>query len=283
MIGATFNLMLPLLLTLATAMPDPRPANIAWVAEGEFCEPETVLPLPDETLLVSNVCGFDEPGSGYLSLLNADGSAVNWRRVEGLDAPLGMALNNSWLYVVDTNRVRIFHWPAMLELGALPMRVDASVANDIAVSENGTLYVTDTAKGQVVVFKNPREQSVLIDEGRFPGANGIALDGETLYVGGKRLWKINLDTGYVQTIGPEWLGDIDGIEIEPDGTLQITPVGGPLIRYRGENEFEILGGGGVSSANHGYASELGLALIPTGYDNTVIAIRVPAGKKILTQ
>ena len=31
---------------------------------------------------------------------------------------------------------------------------------------------------------------------------------------------------------------------------------------------------GVSSANHGYAPNLGLALIPTGYDNQVIAIRI---------
>ena len=274
MIGSVISYVLPLILALAAEIPEARPANVAWIAEGGFCEPETVLPLPDETLLVSNVCGFDEPGSGYLSLLNADGSVVDWRHVEGLDAPLGMALNGSWLYVVDNNRVRIYLWPAMLQLGAMPMRVDAWVANDIAVAENGTMYVTDTGAGQVMVFKNPREQSALIVQGRFPEANGIALDGDTLYIGGKRLWKVNLKTSYVQTIGPEWLSDIDGIEIEADGTLQITPVGGPLVRYRGDNDFEILGGDGISSANHGYAPDLGLALIPTGFDNTVIAIRI---------
>jgi hypothetical protein len=269
------NVLLLVVGLMAAAMPEPRQANVAWIAEGGFCEPETVLPLPDDTLLVSNVCGFDEPGSGYLSLLKADGTVVNWRHVEGLDAPLGMALNNSWLYVVDSNRVRIYHWPSMLPLGAMPMRVEASVANDIAVAENGTMYVTDTGKGQVMVFKNPREQSVLIEAGRFPGANGIALHDDTLYVGGKRLWKVDLKTNIARTIGPEWLADIDGIEIEDDGTLQITPVAGPLIRYRSETEFEVLGGDGISSANHGYAPELGLALIPTGFDNTVIAIRVP--------
>ncbi len=75
-------------------------------------------------------------------------------------------------------------------------------------------------------------------------------------------------------IGPEWIADIDGIEIETDGTIQITPVAGPLIRYRNDEDIEILGGDGVSSANHGYAPNLGLALIPTGFDSTVIAIRV---------
>jgi len=78
----------------------------------------------------------------------------------------------------------------------------------------------------------------------------------------------------VEIIGPEWLGDIDGIEIEADGTLQITPVAGPLVRYRNEQDIEILAGEGISSANHGYAAGLKLALIPTGFDNTVIAIRI---------
>ena len=58
MIGPVISLVFPMLLALAAALPESRPANIAWIAEGEFCEPETVLPLPDDTLLVSNVCDF---------------------------------------------------------------------------------------------------------------------------------------------------------------------------------------------------------------------------------
>ena len=54
-------------------------ADIAWVAQGEFCEPETVLPLPDDTLLVSNVCDFRKTGNGFLTVLDADGSTINWR------------------------------------------------------------------------------------------------------------------------------------------------------------------------------------------------------------
>ena len=116
--------------------------------------------------------------------------------------------------------------------------------------------------------------SVLLGGPRFEGANGIEIDGDVLYVGGTRLWRVDLTTASVATIGPEWLTDIDGIEIEPDGTLQITPVAGPLVRFRSEDDLEILGGEGISSANHGFAASLSFALIPTGFDNTVIAIRV---------
>lgn len=257
-------------------MPDAGQADIAWVAEGGFCEPETVLPLPDGKLLVSNVCGFREKGSGYLSLLDGAGNVVDWRIVEDLDAPLGMALYKNWLYVVDSNRLALIRWPEFEFRGYSP--IDTAVANDIAIAPEGPAYVTDTAAGKVLEITIDNQQSTLTGEARFPGANGIAIDGDTLYVGGERLWKVHLPTGEVTTIGPDWLADIDGIEIEADGTLQITPVAGPLIRYRGDGDVEVLGGDGVSSANHGYAPALGLALIPTGFDNTVIAIRVPVSR-----
>lgn len=257
---------------LAAAGPDPLEADVAWVASGEFCEPETVLPLPDDTLLVSNVCDFRSPGTGFLTLLDADGSARDWRIVDGLDAPLGMALLADRLFVVDTNRILVLRWPGFERLEVIPLETD--VANDIAVAPDGTLYITDTAGGLVVVRQPDGAMSILTGDKRFPGANGIALDGIHLYVGGERLWRVNLEDDCVETVGPEWLADIDGIEFETDGTLQVTPVAGPLVRYRDADDIEVLGGDGISSANHGFAPQLRLALIPTGFDNTVIAIRI---------
>ncbi|MDJ0939617.1 MAG: hypothetical protein QNJ00_07615 [Woeseiaceae bacterium] len=251
--------------------PEPGQADIAWVAEGEFCEPETVLTLPDDTLLVSNVCDFRTEGAGYLSLLDAEGGVFDWRVVDELDSPLGMALEGSTLYVVDMNRIRVLRWPGYEPLEIIEL--DTSVANDVAVAD-GTLYVTDTADGVVVVIAPDRELSRI--ESPFAGANGIAIRDDSLYVGGARLWRYDFGTQQTETVGPAWLADIDGIEFESDGTLQVTPVGGPLVRYRGSDDIEVLGGEGVSSANHGYSPALGLALIPTGYDNTVIAIRLAA-------
>lgn len=78
------NALLSLLLsaTISSSAPDPIEADIAWVAEGGFCEPETVLALPDDTLLISNVCDFRQSGNGFLSLLSAQGQALNWRILE---------------------------------------------------------------------------------------------------------------------------------------------------------------------------------------------------------
>ena len=257
---------------LAADRPDPLAADIAWVASGEFCEPETVLPLPDDTLLVSNVCDFRERGNGFLTLLDKNGEALDWRVVEGLDSPLGMTLVDGRLYVVDSNRLVVMRWPGYERLETI--NLDTVVANDVAVTPDGVAYVTDTADDKVLQRLPDGTQSVLTGEAQFKGANGIALKGEYLFVGGARLWRLDLRKGHLITVGPDWLADIDGIEFEANGTVQITPVAGPLIRYRGDDEIEILAGEGVSSANHGYAPELELALIPTGFDNTVIAIRL---------
>ena len=264
-------LILKILSILAAAMPEPISADIAWVATGEFCEPETVLPLPDGTLLISNVCDFRVQGNGFLTLMNSDGRVIDWRIVDELDAPLGMAVRDHVVYVVDTNRVRTFSWPGF-EPGET-VELSTAVANDIAVGPDGTMYITDTAMDEVRVVTPGQTVSHLIGEGLFDGANGIELRGSELYVGGKQLWKVDLQTNEV-TLYPDWLTDIDGIEFEADGTLQVTLVGGPLVRIPMQGEPQVLGGDGVSSANHGYDPKSGLALIPTGFDNTIIAIRV---------
>jgi sugar lactone lactonase YvrE len=258
---------------LAVGAPVPKDADIAWVAKGEFCEPETVLPLPDNTLLVSNVCGFDHLGKGFLTLLDKKGQALNWRIVDNLDSPLGMAMHESKLYLVDYNRLKIFEWPGYRLLETTDL--ETTVANDIAVTPDGTAYVTDSAKHQVIKVLPNGAQSVFTNKAQFKAANGAAINGTYVYIGGERLWRVDLQTNDVETIGPDWLKDIDGIELETDGTLQVTPVAGPLIRIGLDDTIEVFSGPGISSANHGYAEQLGLVLIPTGYDNTVIAIQLP--------
>ena len=64
------------------------------------------------------------------------------------------------------------------------------MANDIAVADDGTVYVTDTAGGYVSRWDPHGEQARLTGRDQFPGANGIALSGSTLFVGGQALWQV---------------------------------------------------------------------------------------------
>ncbi|NOR36667.1 MAG: hypothetical protein GQ577_07965, partial [Woeseiaceae bacterium] len=127
---------------LAAGMPEPEQADIVGVVEGELCDPETVLALPDDTLLVSNMCVSRGTGNGFLTLLSEDGEVIERRIVDGLAAPLGMALVRDQLHVIDNNQVKIFRWPGYAPLATIAL--ETTVANDIAVGWDDKIYVTDT-------------------------------------------------------------------------------------------------------------------------------------------
>lgn len=255
------------------AVPQVVPADVAWVAEQGFCEPETVLALPDDKLLVSNVCDFRSRGDGYLSLLNSDGEVLRARHVEGLDSPLGMAWRDGRVYVVDANQVRVFDWPVLSP--AEVIRLPTRVANDIAVASDGTLYVTDSATHGVYRRSPDGTGDWMSSSGDFRFANGLHLQHDVLWVGGERLWRVSLADESVRTIGPPWLRDIDGIELEADGTLQVAIVGGPFLQLEDDGEIVLRADPRISSTNHAYLAGRRLAVIPTGYDNLIVAIRLP--------
>lgn len=62
------------------------------------------------------------------------------------------------------------------------------------------MYITDTARHEVVVVTPDLEQSVLTGEAQFKGANGIHVNNEDLYVGGEYLWHVDLDDNTVIAI-----------------------------------------------------------------------------------
>ena len=72
----------------------------------------------------------------------------------------------------------------------------------------------------------------------------------------------------------ENLADIDGIEGDGEGGLVVSivggniwhvPIDGPPVEYTAE---------GLSSTNHLYLPETRQAIVPTGFDDTIIAFRL---------
>lgn len=253
--------------------PDVDWVKPTWTHSDALCEPETALVLADGKILLSNVCGFATPATGYLSRLDHEGRLLEARFIDHLDSPLGMALHEQLLLVVDSNTVRCFELDTKTPCGqvALPSKV----ANDIAVASDGRVFVTDTAGGKVYHYTRGVDEVPIALAQEFAGANGIAVDGETLWVGGERLWQYSLETGVRETVGPDWLGDIDGIELEAGGAVQVTPVDGPVVRLNDGQVESVRGVQGAGSANHGYSPHTGQAIIPTGFDNRVVAFEMP--------
>jgi sugar lactone lactonase YvrE len=103
----------------------------------------------------------------------------------------------------------------------------AFFANDVAVGDDGTAYVTDTRMNVVYRVGDDGTASVLyrFDEGDGPGLNGIVFhpDGYLLVVGGGRLFKIPVDDAesISEVMLDEALAGADGMVLTEDGRLVV--------------------------------------------------------------
>ena len=79
----------------------------SWSAEGLKAPESALLDEARGVLYVSNVNGnpTDKDGNGYISKLSPDGTVTQAEWVTGLDAPKGLALHDSTLYVSDIDKL----------------------------------------------------------------------------------------------------------------------------------------------------------------------------------
>ncbi len=100
-------------------------------------------------------------------------------------------------------------------------------ANDVAVGDDGTAYVTDTRMNVIYRVGTDYDASVL---SRFEPMEGLGLNGIVyhasgylLVAGGATLWKVPVDdpTGTTQVVLPEAISGQDGMVWTADGLLAI--------------------------------------------------------------
>ena len=191
----------------------------------------------------------DDKGNVYYSDLpkstvyrcNSDGKAEPWLtdgpRISGLDVgPGGMIYAATQGKGEEKSKNIVTIDPVTKKMETIAVRV---TPNDLAVSDKGWIYVTDTGAGTVIRVSTkargmPRPPVVA---GGINKPNGIALnaDGSELWVseyGGENLWRFSLnDKGDV--VGGEKVGHLalapdkktsggDGMTIDTDGKVYVT-------------------------------------------------------------
>jgi hypothetical protein len=173
--------------TAPTPLPEPtvgKPLDPPPVAEpsiepvlkftGAFATPESVLYDPTgDRYLVSNINGDPSAvdGNGYILELSPDGRVTNPKLIAGgmnkvrLDAPKGMAIVGSELWVADLTVVRKFDLKTAAHRGDIQLPA-ATFANDIAATPDGGAYVSDSAVKFVDGAPQPSgtDQIFLIDK-----------------------------------------------------------------------------------------------------------------------
>lgn len=172
-----------------------------WVLAG-FSNPESiVIDNENNILYVSNVNGGggDKDGNGFISKVSTDGTIINLKWVEGLNAPKGLVIYKSKLYVADINDIVCID----IATGKIQNRYVAkgsTFLNDVTADKKGNIYASNTF-GFSAIYKLNRKGIVseFIKDEALQMPNGLLVDGENLLVAP---WGVGFDTATFKTKTP---------------------------------------------------------------------------------
>ncbi|MFH2132186.1 MAG: hypothetical protein ABIK68_17545 [bacterium] len=249
----------------------------AWETPKELEVPESVMyDSARSVLYVSNISGMPtlKNSKGFISKVNLDGSIRDLYWVAGFNAPKGMGIAGDTLYVTDIDVIHAIN----ISTGAVfqSWRVEgAKFLNDIAIDPKGNVFITDMGTNTIHMIHNGMLDSFFhLDYNR---PNGLLMEGDTLLVGtAEGLLKIDTQSRHV-VLEIEHQGGIDGIKkidtgrylvSDWKGKTQVIEKGKPPIVLLDTSDQKI------NAADFEYISARNLLLIPTFFDNRVVAYRL---------
>ncbi len=281
----------------ATAGGEHLPQAAKLVYEG-FSTPESVLYDADsDVYYVSNIDGspIEADGKGFISKLTPDGKVEQLKFIDGeaagvtLNAPKGMGIANGKLYVADIDTVRVFDAKTGAATGEVKIG-GATFLNDIAIGENGKVYVSDsgvtlgdsgfepTGTDAVYEVSLPEGAKPLIRGDELGAPNGLLPTGDGLWVvtfSSGELYRID-EAGAradVQAIEP---GGLDGIVALSDGSILMTSwAGSAVLRGRPGQAFEPVFSNLEAPADIGYDKKRNRLLVPRFNHNKVEVYELP--------
>ncbi len=231
----------------------------------------------DKTIYVSNIVGMHniKDNVGYISKLNEKGEFIEKEWVKGLNAPKGIACTKTKLFVTDIDRV--------VEIDLATGKITKTYANakskslnDVTVASDGRVYISDSG-GNCIFYVGKDALEVFLESDQLERMNGIFANGNLLYLGSKdNFISVNQKTKAFNILA-EKTGYLDGIEMvgsnkfvtsDFQGKVQLIEPGKGI-----ENLINTIGIK-INAADLGYIPSQKLLLVPTFYDNKVVAYKL---------
>lgn len=256
-----------------------------WETTG-FSMPESVVSIPGHPwIYVSNVNGEDE--AGFVSRVTLDGEIETREWVGGIQIPTGMVAYGGSLYVVDQSQVHRIDL-ATGTIAQTYLSDTATSLNDIDVTADGVLYVSELEGGTVHRIEGDKVVPWVSSDTLFPVPNGVMVMGDDLLVGnvGDELSRdltpaqygavsrVSLADGTAEMLTEtNRLGTWDGLAVFADGFLASSPFNGEIwYFYEGRKSLVGKFDGGV--ADIGTNPEQGIVYAPFLFANTVGAYQM---------
>jgi sugar lactone lactonase YvrE len=233
------------LLAQAPAPNAPGPTPL-WTVSSGLASPESAYYHPQSgSVFVSNINGgvLEKDGNGYLTRIAMGGKVIGEKWATGLNAPKGIRSVGMTIWVADIDEVVGFELTASGARLASRVKVEGSqFLNDLATSQDGTIYVSDSNQSRIYMVKDGKS-SVFVegaDVGDQP--NGLLVDGDRLILGtigrapaGGRLLAFDVRSKQRTQLTTENVGGIDGIEVAEKGAYFLTDVIGRRLLHVGSD------------------------------------------------
>jgi sugar lactone lactonase YvrE len=280
------RLVFALLVALTLCHPAAAAPKLLWEVKG-LEQPESVVQDPATGILyVSNISGavMQKDGKGFISKLRPDGTIVQRDWIKGLNAPTGLALFERTLYVADVDELVEIN-AASGEIVKRHSAKGAIFLNDVAVGDDGTVYVSDTPMNAIWRLKDGTFEPWFANDA-LNGPNALIVQGGKLIVAsfGKLpsegqpqelggLIAVDIEKQSLSKLGEsEKIGNLDGLQAFQPGVYLVTDWdAGGLYRVPSKGKVERLIKLGKGSADFIYFADKKLAIIPIMLNNALVA------------
>ena len=247
-----------------------------WESTAALKAPESVIYDTDrDVIYVSSINGdsSEKDGNGFITVLNPDGSLKNLEWIKKLNAPKGLAIHKGKLYVADIDQLVEID----IEKGKILKKYDAPGAvflNDVTVCSNGMVFVSDTRTAKFHALHNS-EFKVWYEGKPLETPNGLMAEKGKLLVGDKNIYEIDVLTQKVELL-IEDAGGVDGLEKDNDGNFVYSNWPGRIFIHKNGKSIKLLDTTEekINTADIDYVLKLDLLLVPTFFDNRVIAYKI---------
>ncbi|NEW83781.1 MAG: hypothetical protein GZ094_15640 [Mariniphaga sp.] len=249
-----------------------------WTSPSGLNVPESACYSSSEGIIyVSNIVGMHniKDGEGFLSKLNGKGEFVSKEWVKGLNAPKGIGCTKNKLFVTDIDQV--------VEVDLVSGKITntyrnskSKSLNDVTITSDGIVFISDS--GGNCIFQIGKDSlEVFLQSDQLEKMNGILADGNLLYLGSKdNFISVDQKTKAINILA-ENVGYLDGIEMVGKNKFVTSDFQGKVQLIEPGKGIEILIntiGVKVNAADLGFIPSQNMLLVPTFYDNKVIAYKL---------
>jgi len=251
-----------------------------WRTDTLLTTCESVLYDPSrEQLFVSCINGApaEKNGTGFIALLQPDGSIKELKWLTGLNAPKGMAVHGNILYVADIDQLVIIDIQEARVIEKLDVE-GASFLNDVALGAEGKIYFSDSDTGYIWIYSDGKLEAWITEGLQRP--NGLYVEESRVLLtssGSSDLKSIDKSTGAFETLTTE-IGHGDGIEFTgSDGYYIASSWSGEIFLILPDySKVSLLltSDQEINSADLGFNKDKQIVYVPTFFDNRVVAYKI---------